>query len=87
MTFRSSMLVTLTAAVVAVGWVAATADVDTTGPLRRPAAAPTTSPARPSPDCDGRTGLDLKVCGDLPLSGDDDTASVRIPLRPGRFGR
>jgi hypothetical protein len=88
MTFRSSMLVTLTAAVLAIGWVAAVADTDAPGVPGPPASAPATSPPPPSAGCATHSAaLDRKVCADLPLSGNDDTAAARIPLRPGGFGR
>jgi hypothetical protein len=60
MRFRSSILVTLTAAAIAIGWVATTADADAPAPAARPAAAPTTSPPPPSVDCNGR--IEMRSC-------------------------
>jgi hypothetical protein len=95
MTFRNSMLVTLTAVAIAAGWMAATTGTDAPGPLRRPATAPASSPStslacevptRTHPAGSPTDSPDRKVRDDLPLSGNDDILATCRPVRSGRLG-
>jgi hypothetical protein len=59
MRFRSSILVSLTAVVIAVGWAATTADAQAPAPPKKPAAEPAAT-WYPSLDCTGR--IEMRSC-------------------------
>jgi hypothetical protein len=73
MRFRSSILVSLTAVVIAVGWAATTADAQAPAPPKKPAAEPAAT-WYPSLDCTGR--VEMRSClVDLPHA-DRDTITT-----------